>query len=686
MWKFDIDTQMWTNLEPAGSELYLPGIQPLTALDSDSLYVYGAFRGKTEVEVMSPNSVTKNLMKYEFESNQWKGVLTIDDAAPFRCASFSMQGGQMGADFKYENLYWLAWGGVEVNDETNPLSQEFIVVHSFNQTKKKANESLILFSVIGAVAFALFVSGLYTFRLVRNPETLQKLQTRFKYKQPAAKDTPAPQEESIRHQVENNDEFSQAALMKLQMQNDVQSDKAYGRLNKELSSSSNQLQQFQQQNNYQSDIEPSRSSNMLIASKVQKNQFQQQNGFQADVELSRSNNAPIVPRMPYQQFQPEPPSAQSISSSSSANASDSVGSYHNAISSTGKEAFYFNGAKPPPLPQNFNTPLPQERGTLGRGTMRKVDNMPRIEVDPINFGVDANTIRTTPTILAQSWSGAMVAGQLIFQYPPPPIIKERITDPSGKVSIKVWKISDRFPVGVSESLLERELAIMASIPPSAPGLAKLIAFTRQDILPRICSELFTSSLVAELRDTQNPNWNLARFKESLASGIANAISYLHSMRIVHNRINPKSIMLKHSQDGQLIPVLCDFSCSMSFSENRILKATQTGLFIAMQMRYTAPELLQGMNSEFEQMRRICTISSDTFSYGLVLYEILVRDVPFAGMDEQAAGTAIMQGQRPLVHPELKSAFPRLVGIMMNCWEGQPNRRPGDMQSIVNQLI
>eukprot|EP00158_Paraphelidium_tribonemae_P009589 Partr_v1_DN28905_c0_g1_i3_m25053 putative leucine-zipper-like transcription regulator 1 len=104
MWRFDIDTQIWTNLEPAGSELYLPGIQPLTATDSDSLYVYGAFRGKTEVEILSPNSVTKNLMKYEFESNQWKGVLTIDDAAPFRCGSFSMQGGQMGADFKYENL------------------------------------------------------------------------------------------------------------------------------------------------------------------------------------------------------------------------------------------------------------------------------------------------------------------------------------------------------------------------------------------------------------------------------------------------------------------------------------------------------------------------------------------------------------------------------------------------------
>ena len=93
---------------------------------------------------------------------------------------------------------------------------------------------------------------------------------------------------------------------------------------------------------------------------------------------------------------------------------------------------------------------------------------------------------------------------------------------------------------------------------------------------------FTTNLSMELHDPNRITWEKPRLKRHVATEIANGMQYLQKKDIIHNRLNPKSILLKYADNDTYhtkpTVLLSDFSVCM-VSSNPSLQAE--GLFVAM---------------------------------------------------------------------------------------------------------
>ena len=82
------------------------------------------------------------------------------------------------------------------------------------------------------------------------------------------------------------------------------------------------------------------------------------------------------------------------------------------------------------------------------------------------------------------------------------------------------------------------------------------------------------------------------------------------------------------------------------------------------LRWMAPEVARQ-----EQYRK----SADVYSFGMVCFELLTHQVPFADrLPLQAAVATSLYGQRPTLPAETP---PRLSALIGNCWHATPAERP-----------
>ena len=101
-------------------------------------------------------------------------------------------------------------------------------------------------------------------------------------------------------------------------------------------------------------------------------------------------------------------------------------------------------------------------------------------------------------------------------------------------------------------------------------------------------------------------WNSTRWK--IALGIGRGIQYLQALNIIHGDLKSKNIVLAENDE----PKICDFGSA------RIEGDTQKKL-TGCTIEYTAPEL---------RTAPIQTKYSDIYSYGIILWEMASRDIPF----------------------------------------------------------
>jgi len=172
------------------------------------------------------------------------------------------------------------------------------------------------------------------------------------------------------------------------------------------------------------------------------------------------------------------------------------------------------------------------------------------------------------------------------------------------------------------------------------------------------------------------NITVGKFK-SLAGQVITAVAFAHSHGVIHLDLKPGNIML--SGDGQ-IKVL-DFGLAKVTAQKQIseLRAedvshfSQNGLVIGT-VSYMSPEQLRGERLDYR---------SDIFSVGIILYELISKQNPFA-RESQAEIIAAILSIEPTPLKKLAPDFPAiLINLVEKCLQKNKEDR---FQSAAELLV
>jgi eukaryotic-like serine/threonine-protein kinase len=156
----------------------------------------------------------------------------------------------------------------------------------------------------------------------------------------------------------------------------------------------------------------------------------------------------------------------------------------------------------------------------------------------------------------------------------------------------------------------------------------------------------------------NPKLPLDRVLK-YATQLAGALAAAHAEDVVHRDLKPQNILV--DKNDQIY--VADFGLARSFAEGAV-GMTQGGAFLGTP-RYMSPEQVQGKPTDGR---------SDLYAYGIILYEMVTGEAPFAG-----ESTLQVMYQRILVKPKSPKLLnpelpPYLVRIIMHCMEVAPADR------------
>lgn len=138
----------------------------------------------------------------------------------------------------------------------------------------------------------------------------------------------------------------------------------------------------------------------------------------------------------------------------------------------------------------------------------------------------------------------------------------------------------------------------------------------------------------------------------IALDVAKGMAYLHSRNVIHRDLKPSNILLTRDHRAKI----ADFGMSVANTGQEL--TAETGTY-----RYMAPEVIR---------HESYSSNADVYSFGVCLWQLVTREVPFASMTPIQAAYSVAEGRRPVI-PE--STPNRLKEIITACWDQDAGRRP-----------
>ncbi|DBB06883.1 TPA: hypothetical protein ACH3X3_009542 [Trebouxia sp. C0006] len=172
------------------------------------------------------------------------------------------------------------------------------------------------------------------------------------------------------------------------------------------------------------------------------------------------------------------------------------------------------------------------------------------------------------------------------------------------------------------------------------------------------------SLAAFLR---TEGWLDLKCRAEMALSAVNGLAYLHEMSIVHFDLKPDNLLL----DGKLQPGYDGSVPSLKVADFGLSKQKWGREFVSgvRDLRGTLPYMAPELVSDPERVSE----KADVWSLGMVLWEMLTRQVPFTHLTPQQIIAGLMVGNLQPEVPDWCEQEWRLA--MESCWEVNPDHRP-----------
>ncbi|CAM9707172.1 unnamed protein product [Ectocarpus fasciculatus] len=151
----------------------------------------------------------------------------------------------------------------------------------------------------------------------------------------------------------------------------------------------------------------------------------------------------------------------------------------------------------------------------------------------------------------------------------------------------------------------------------------------------------------------------SRVANGLACDIAEGMQFLHSKQAIHGDLKSPNVLLTGDNRAKI----ADFGSARTIEEITSM-ATRGGTSwrFGTTLKWAAPEVLND-----EPVRA----ESDVYSYGVVVWEIVSRQVPWQDASLREILVKVSRGKRPEIPAE---APPLLASLIAQCWTNVPEDR------------
>ncbi|KAJ6580532.1 kinase-like domain-containing protein [Mycena vulgaris] len=165
-------------------------------------------------------------------------------------------------------------------------------------------------------------------------------------------------------------------------------------------------------------------------------------------------------------------------------------------------------------------------------------------------------------------------------------------------------------------------------------------------------------------------------RRDLVLGIASGFEFLHASDIIHGDLKVQNVLV----NKRGIPCICDFGVSKIINRRGF---TMSNFGTA---PYMAPELCFVIDGGIREESPSTTKSSDVYSFGLLVLEILISEPPKGRPSKTIVTTKILAELRPKrVDYEVHKVNNETWSVLDRCWSFEPQlRRP--ISSVQDELI